>query len=96
MRNYVHIKINEMVHANINDDQIWWEILKLAKELIGELQILENKLKLSEQNLKRFENKDYLRCKLRLEAVCETKSNDVKIRSNTIVKSMEKSILSCF
>ena len=96
MRNYVHIKINEMVHANINDDQIWWEILKLAKELIGELQILENKLKLSEQNLKRFENKDYLRCKLRLEAVCETKSNGVKIRSNTIVKSMEKSILSCF
>ena len=43
MRNYVHIKINEMVHANINDDQIWWKILKLAKELIGELQILENK-----------------------------------------------------
>ena len=90
MRNYVHIKINEMVHANINDDQIWWEILKLAKELIGELQILENKLKLSEQNLKRFENKDYLRCKLRLEEIYEIKANDVKIRSNSIVASIEK------
>ena len=90
MRNYVHVKINEMVHANINDDQIWWEILKLAKELIGELQILENKLKLSEQNLKRFENKDYLRCKLRLEEIYEIKANDVKIRSNSIVASIEK------
>ena len=90
MRNYVHIKINEMVHANINDDQILWEILKLAKELIGELQILENKLKLSEQNLKRFENKDYLRCKLRLEEIYEIKANDVKIRSNSIVASIEK------
>ena len=90
MRNYVHIKINEMVHANINDDQIWWEILKLAKELIGELQILENKLKLSEQNLKRFENKDYLRCKLRLEEIYEIKANDVKIRSNSIVASIVK------
>ena len=79
-----------MVHANINDDQIWWEILKLAKELIGELQILENKLKLSEQNLKRFENKDYLRCKLRLEEIYEIKANDVKIRSNSIVASIEK------
>ena len=79
-----------MVHANINDDQIWWEILKLAKELIGELQILENKLKLSEQNLKRFENKDYLRCKLRLEEIYEIKANDVKIRSNSIVASIVK------
>ena len=69
------------IHANINDDQIWWEILKLAKELIGELQILENKLKLSEQNLKRFENKDYLRCKLRLEEIYEIKANGVKTRS---------------
>ena len=51
---------------------------------------------LSGQNLKRFENEDYLRCKLRLEAVCEAKSNGVKIRSNTIVKSIERSILSCF
>ena len=74
MRNYVHLKINEMNYENINDDQIPWEFLKykmrkfsrkfskiLAKELREELRILENKLKLYEQNLKCFENDDYLR-----------------------------------
>ena len=53
MRNYIHLKINEMNHENINDDQIRWEFLKyevrkfsrrfsktLAKELREELQIL--------------------------------------------------------
>ena len=65
MRNYIHLKINEINHENINDDQIQWEFLKykvrkfsrkfskiLAKELREELRILENKLKLHEQNLK--------------------------------------------
>ena len=94
MRNYIHLKINEMNHENINNDQIRWEFLKyeerkfsrkfskiLAKELREELQILENKLKLYEQNLKCFENEDYLRCKLRLEEIYKTKANGVKIRS---------------
>ena len=53
----------------------------LPKELREELQILENKLKLYEQNLKCFENEDYLRFKLRLEGIEETKVNGVKIRS---------------
>ena len=83
-------KINEMNHENINNDQIWWEFLKyelrkfsrkfskaLAKELREELRILEKKLKLYEQNLKCFENEDYLRCKLRLEEIYE----NIKIRS---------------
>ena len=34
-----------------------------------------------EQNLKCFENEDYLTCKLRLEKIYETKANGVKIRS---------------
>ena len=97
MRNYINLKINEMNHENINDDQIWWEIFKykvrkfsrkfsktLAKELRQELRILENKLKLYEQNLKYFENEDYLRCKLRLEELYEIKANGVKIRSKCI------------
>ena len=41
----------------------------LAKELREELRILENKSKLYEQNLKCFENEDYLRFKLRLEGI---------------------------
>ena len=58
-----------MNHENINDDQIRWEFLKyevrkfsrrfsktLAKELREELQILQNKSKLYEHNLKCFEN----------------------------------------
>ena len=53
----------------------------LAKELRQESRILGNKLRLYEQNLKYFENEDYLRCKLRLEEIYETKSNGVKIRS---------------
>ena len=53
----------------------------LAKELREELRILENKLKLYEQNLKCFENEDYLRCKLRLEEIYKIKANGVKIRS---------------
>ena len=28
MRNYIHLKINEMNHENINDDQIRWEFVK--------------------------------------------------------------------
>ena len=28
MRNYIHLKINEMNHENINYDQIRWEFLK--------------------------------------------------------------------
>ena len=64
MRNYIHLKINEMNHENINDDQIRWESLKyevrkcsrkfsktLAKKLREEFRILENKLELYEQNL---------------------------------------------
>ena len=94
MRNYIHLKINEMNHENINDDQIRWEFLKyevrkfsrrfsktLAKELREELQILSNKLKLYEHNLKCFENEDYLRCKVRLEEIYEIKANGVKIRN---------------
>ena len=64
----------------------------LAKELREELQILENKLKLYEQNLKCFENEDYLRCKLRLEEIYEISASDVK----AIAMSMEKSRLSSF
>ena len=83
-----------MNHENINDDQIRWEFLKyevrkfsrrfsktLAKELEEELQILQNKLKLYEHNLKCFENEDYLRCKVRLEEIYEIKANGVKIRN---------------
>ena len=94
MRNYIHLKINEMNHENINDDQIRWEFLKyevrkfsrrfsktLAKELGEELQVLQNKLKLYEHNLKCFENEDYLRCKVRLEEIYEIKANGVKIRN---------------
>ena len=94
MRNYIHLKTNEMNHENINDDQIRWEFLKykvrkfsrrfsktLAKELGEELQILQNKLKLYEHNLKCFENEDYLRCKVRLEEIYEIKANGVKIRN---------------
>ena len=94
MRNYTHLKINEMNHENINDDQIRWEFLKykvrkfsrkfsktLSKELRDEWRILENKLKLHEQNLKCFENEDYLRCKLRLEEIYEKKANCDKTRS---------------
>ena len=94
MKNYIHLKINEINHENINDDQIQWEFLKyevrkfsrkfsknLAKELREELRILENKLKLYEQNLKCFENEDYLRCKLRLEEIYKIRANSVKIRS---------------
>ena len=51
-----------------------------AKELRKEFQILKNKLKLYEQNLKRFENEDYLRRKARIEEICKIKAN-VKIRS---------------
>ena len=53
----------------------------LAKELREELRIFKNKLKLYEQNLKCFENEDYLRCKLRLEDIYEIKANGVQIRS---------------
>ena len=66
-----------MNHENSNDDQIRWEFLEhkvkkfsrkfsktLAKELRGELQILENKLKLYEQYLKCFEYEDYLKVTL--------------------------------
>ena len=94
MRNYIHLKINEMKHENINDDQIQWQFLKymmrkfsrkfskiLAKELREELRILENKLKLHEQNLKCIENEDYLRCKLKLEEIYKIEANGVKIRS---------------
>ena len=94
MRNYINLKINEMNHENINDDQIRWEFLKyevkkfsgkfskiLAKKLREEFRVLENKLKLHEQNLKCFENEDYSRCKLRLEEMYEIKANCVKIRS---------------
>ena len=28
MRTCIHLKINEMIHENINDDQIRWEFLK--------------------------------------------------------------------
>ena len=49
------------------------------KELREELQILENKLKLYKQNLKCLENKDYLKCKLRLEEIYEIKGNCVKL-----------------
>ena len=83
-----------MNHENINDDQIRWEFLKyevrkfsrrfsktLAKELREELQILQNKSKLYEHNLKCFENEDYLRCKVRLEEIYEIKTNGVKIRN---------------
>ena len=49
----------------------------LAKDLREESRILENKLKLYEQNLKCFENGDYFRCKLRLE-VYETKQMVLK------------------
>ena len=51
----------------------------LAKEIREELQILESKLKFYKQNLKCFENEDYLRCKLRLEELYE--KNGIKIRS---------------
>ena len=44
------------------------------------MRILENKLKLYEQNLKGLENEDYLRCKLRIEEIYEIKANDAKIR----------------
>ena len=63
MRNYIHLKINEMNHVNINNDQIRWEFLKyevgkfsktLEKELRGELGILENKLKLHKQKFEIF------------------------------------------
>ena len=63
MRNYIHLKINEMNHVNINHDQIRWEFLKyevgkfsktLEKELRGELGILENKLKLHKQKFEIF------------------------------------------
>ena len=97
-----------MNHENINHDQIPWDFLKykvrkfprkfskiLAKELWQELRILENKLKLYEQNLKCFENEDYLRCKLRLEEIYKTKANGVK-EANAIGMSMEKSLLSSF
>ena len=90
MRNYIHLNINEMNRENINDDQIRWEFLKykvrkfsrkfcktLAKELREKLRILENKLKLHKQNSKCFENEDYLRYKLRLEEIYETKENGV-------------------
>ena len=53
----------------------------LAKELREEWRILENKLKLHQQNLKCFENEDYLRCKLSLEELYEIKVNGVKVRS---------------
>ena len=85
MKNYIHLKINEVIHENINEDQIRWEFLKyevrkfsrnlsriLAKQLREELRIVENKLKLHEQNLRCFaENENYLRCKLRLEEIYE-------------------------
>ena len=80
-----------MNNENVNDDQIRWEFLKykvkkvswkiskaLAKELREKMRIFENKLKLHEQNLKCFENENYLRCKLRLEEIYEIK---VKTRS---------------
>ena len=83
-----------MNHGNIDDYHIWWEFPRykvrkfsgkfsktLAKEIREELRILENKLKLHEQNLKCFENKDYLRCKLRLEEIYGMKATGVKIRS---------------
>ena len=87
MRNYIHVKINEMNHENINDNQIWREFLKyegrkfprkfcktLTKELREELRIFENKLMLYERNLECcLENEDYLRCKLRLEEIYEMK-----------------------
>ena len=82
MRSYIPLKINEMSRENVNDDQIRWEFLKygvrkfslifskiLTKELKEELRILENKWELDEQNLKCFENEDYLRRKLRLEEI---------------------------
>ena len=75
-----------MNNENVNDDQIRWEFLKykvkkvsrkiskaLAKELREKMRIFENKLKLHEQNLKCFENENYLRCKLRLEEIYEIK-----------------------
>ena len=93
-RNYIHLKIKEMNHENIIDDQFRWEFIKyevsrfsrkfsktLAEELREELRIVKNKLKLYEQNLKCFENKDYLRCKLRLEEIYEIKAIRAKIRS---------------
>ena len=83
-----------MEHKNINDDQIRWEFLKyrvrkfsrklsktLAKEIKEDLRILENKLKLHEQNLECFKNEDHLRCKIRLEEIYEIKANGAKIRS---------------
>ena len=108
MRNYIHLKINEINHENINDNQIRWKFFQykvrnfskknskiFAKELRKELRILKNKLKLYEKNLKCFENEDYLRSKVRIEEIREIKAN-VKIRSNAIGMSMEKSLLSSF
>ena len=83
-----------MSHENINGDQIRWDFFKyrlrkfsrifsktLGKDLGEELGIHKSKLKLHEQNLKCFENEDYLRCKLRLKKICELGRNYVKIRS---------------
>ena len=79
-----------MSHENINDDQIRWNFFKyrlrkfsrifsktLGKDLGEELGIHKSKLKLHEQNLKCFENEDYLRCKLRLKKICELGRNYV-------------------
>ena len=93
-----------MNHENITDDQIGCGLTKdevrkfprkfsktLAKELREELWVFENKLRLYGQNLKCFENEDYLRCKLRVEEIYKIKANGVKIR-NAIGMRMEKSL----
>ena len=61
IRNCIYLKIYQINHENINDDQIRWKFLKykvrkfsrklfktLIKELRQQLRILENKLKLYE------------------------------------------------
>ena len=52
--------------------------------------ILENKLKLYEQNLKYFENKVNLRYKLRHEEIYKIKANGVKIRSKVLLNQIRK------
>ena len=56
MRNYIHLKINEMNHENINNGQIRWEFLKYKvrkfSRKFSKTLAKENKLKLYE---KKFE-----------------------------------------
>ena len=77
MRNYIHLKTNELNHENINGNQIWWEFL--INRVTREVGNPWKQLNFYEQNLKCAENEDYLRCKLRLEEIYKIKANGVKI-----------------